>query len=98
MLICRVIGHVWATKKDENMEGLKLMVVQQIDSEGHDVGDCFVAADIVGAGIGEQVLTVSGSTARKVFENKGPIPTDAVIVGIIDTIELEREAKRGARA
>ena len=98
MLICRVICHVWATKKDENMEGLKMMVVQQIDSQGNDVGSCFVAADIVGAGIGEQVLTVSGSTARKVLESRGPVPVDAVIVGIIDTIEVEREARQGSRS
>ena len=63
MIICRVIGHVWATKKEPRLEGLKLMVVQE---EGNQ-RKTHVAADVVGAGVGEQVLVVSGSTARSVF-------------------------------
>ena len=77
MLICKVVGHVWATKKEEGLEGLKLMVVQEID------------------GIGEQVLTVSGSTARKAF-GRDTVPVDAAIVAIIDTVEVNREAARGS--
>ena len=67
MLICKVIGHVWATKKEEGLEGLKLMVVQEIDGNGRKKGSTFVAADVVGAGIGEQVLTVSGKYGTKGF-------------------------------
>ena len=93
MKICRVIGHVWSTKKEERLEGLKLMVVQEED--GPSKKKTYVAADVVGAGIGEQVLVVSGSTARSVFGNK--VPTDMTIVGIIDTIEMERAAKEKAR-
>ena len=55
----------------------------------------FVAADVVGAGIGEQVLTVSGSTARKAF-GRDTVPVDAAIVAIIDTVEVNREAARGS--
>ncbi|MCR4672142.1 MAG: EutN/CcmL family microcompartment protein [Lachnospiraceae bacterium] len=95
MLICKVTGHIWATKKEENLEGLKLMVVQQVDSAGNPLGDPFVAADVVGAGIGEEVITVSGSTARRVFKGE-TAPVDAVIVGIIDSIEVEREAEKAA--
>ena len=58
-------------------------------------GNTFVAADVVGAGIGEQVLTVSGSTARKAF-GKDTVPVDAAIVAIIDTVEVNREAARGS--
>lgn len=93
MLICKVIGHVWATKKEENMNGLKLMVVQEIDRDEKPVGNSFVAADIVGAGVGEQVITVSGSTARKAF-GSDDIPADAAIVAIIDTLEVNREASK----
>ena len=49
MLICKVVGHVWATKKEEGLEGLKLMVVQEIDGTGRKKGNTFVAADVVGA-------------------------------------------------
>ena len=58
-------------------------------------GNTFVAADVVGAGIGEQVLTVSGSTARKAF-GRDTVPVDAAIVAIIDTVEVNREAARGS--
>lgn len=89
MLICKVVGNVWATKKEDSLNGLKLMVVKQIDYYSKNEGSPFVAADIVGAGIGEQVLVVSGSTARKIFHRK-EVFVDAVIVGIIDTLEVEQ--------
>jgi len=89
MIICKVVGHVWATKKEERLNGLKLMVVQE-DSPDKKKRDIFVAADTVGAGIGEQVLVVSGSTARKAF-GREDVPADMAIVGIIDTLEVNRE-------
>jgi len=87
MIICTVVGNVWATKKEESLNGLKLMIVRQ-----EDFGDRreppFVAVDIVGAGVGEQVLVVSGSSARKSL-GEDNVPIDAVIVGIIDSMEIE---------
>ena len=88
MVICKVIGHVWATKKDPNLEGLKLMVVREEEAIDRKP-KTYVAADIVGAGVGEQVLVVSGSTARRAF-GRDDIPADMAIVGIIDTLEIER--------
>ena len=89
MIICKVVGHVWATKKEERLNGLKLMVVQE-DSPDKKKRDIFVAADTVGAGIVEQVLVVSGSTARKAF-GREDVPADMAIVGIIDSLEVNRE-------
>lgn len=89
MIICKVIGHVWSTKKDPQLEGLKLMVVR--DSHNGQ-NSTYVAADIVGAGVGEDVLVVSGSTARKAF-GRDDIPADMAIVGIIDTVEMKRSAE-----
>ena len=89
MIICKVIGHVWATKKEPNLEGLKLMVVQEDEPK---TDKTYVAADVVGAGIGERVIVVSGSTARKAFGND-EIPADMAIVGIIDSVEINRKAK-----
>lgn len=86
MIICKVIGHVWATKKEERLEGLKLMVVREL--MGKNTGKVYVAADAVCAGIGEQVLVVEGSTAMRAFGN-GDVPTDKTIVGIIDSLEIE---------
>ena len=93
MVICKVVGHVWATKKEENLEGLKLMVVQEDPAYGGCETTTSVAADAVGAGIGEQVLVVSGSTARKVF-GSDDVPADMAIVGIIDTLEIQRSSGR----
>ena len=81
MIICRVVGHVWATKKEPCLEGLMLMLVKE---EGR--APVHVAADVVGAGIGEQVLVVSGSTARKAF-GREDVPMDMAIVGIVDSME-----------
>ena len=91
MIICRVVGHVWATKKEERLDGLKLMVVQEEETSSRSK-KTYVAVDVVGAGIGEQVLVVSGSTARGVFGEKG-VPADMAIVGIIDNLEMNRSAK-----
>lgn len=90
MIICKVVGHVWATKKEERLEGLKLMVVQE--EGGPAKKKTYVAADAVGAGIGERVLVVSGSTARNVF-GRDNVPADMAIVGIIDSLELDRSAQ-----
>lgn len=81
MIICRVVGHVWATKKEPGLEGLKLMLVKE-----ESRAPVHVAADVVGAGIGEQVLVVSGSTARKAF-GREDVPMDMAIVGIVDSME-----------
>lgn len=87
MLVCNVVGHLWATKKEKALEGKKLMIVEQTNRFGEsEQKGCFVAADVVGAGIGEKVLVVNGSTARKAL-GSDDIPVDAVIVGIIDAID-----------
>lgn len=88
MIICKVIGNVWATKKEDSLNGLKLMIVKQI-GDGSDIKEAFVAGDVVGAGIGEDVLVVSGSTARKAFGGN-EISIDAAIVGIIDSIDVDK--------
>lgn len=88
MLICRVIGHVWATKKEESLNGQKLMVVKE-ECTTEKNGSTFVAADSVGAGIGEQVLVVTGSTARRAL-GADSLPVDSAIVGIIDEIEVSQ--------
>src|SRR5258708_1671927 len=90
MLIGRVVGTCVATRKDEKLEGMKLLVVQQTDSLGKESGPTVVAVDSVGAGVGEVVLFASGSSARQtqLTQNK---PVDAVIMAIVDTLELSGE-------
>lgn len=92
MIICQVIGHVWATKKEASLAGMKLMVVKEVETDVKG-GATFVAADVVGAGIGERVLVVSGSTARRAF-GKDDLAVDCAIVGIIDSLEVDRELEK----
>ena len=64
MLMAKVVGSVVSTQKDESLVGKKLMIIQPINSEQQDIRFQQVAADTVGAGIGDYVLLTSGSSAR----------------------------------
>lgn len=89
MDVCKVKGNIVSTNKCEKLMGLKLMLVRQFNLEKQkEEGIPFVAIDTVGAGEGEVVLVVKGSSARQtqITENK---PVDSSIVGIIDLIEVE---------
>jgi ethanolamine utilization protein EutN len=83
MQLARVIGDVVATRKEPAFEGVKLLVIQPLTSEGEDVGRPLVAVDGVGAGVGERVFFVRGKEASFPFYPT-EVPADAGIVGIID--------------
>ena len=86
MQLARVIGTVVATRKDARLEGFKLLVARLQSPEGADEGGYLVAVDTVGAGVGERVLIVQGSSARMARAGQDK-PIDAAIVGIVDTVE-----------
>lgn len=88
MLTARVVGNVWATRKEPSLNGLKLLIVEPYDPNTGAKSKAIVAADVVGAGIGELVIVVSGSAARKIM-GRDDIAVDATIVGIIDELEVE---------
>jgi microcompartment protein CcmK/EutM len=90
MLIARVIGTTVSTVKDEKLTGRKLLVVRQTDEKGAPVGKPFVAVDTVDAGVGELVLTCAGSSARQTSITKDT-PVDAVIMSVIDSLEVDGE-------
>jgi ethanolamine utilization protein EutN len=81
--VARVIGDVVATRKDQNLSGLKLLVLQPVDTNRQPNGRTLVAADAAGAGTGEYVFFVRGREAAFPFY---PVeaPVDAAIVGIVD--------------
>lgn len=83
MQVARVIGDVVATRKDQNLSGLKLLVLQPVDTNRQPNGRTLVAADAAGAGTGEYVFFVRGREAAFPFY---PVeaPVDAAIVGIVD--------------
>ncbi len=86
MFLARVIGTVVASRKEEELEGLKLLVLKQCDLDGKPQGSMLVAADAVGAGVGEVVLYASGLSARQTALTKDR-PVDAVVMAIVDTVE-----------
>ena len=89
MQLARVIGDVVATRKDENLSGITLLVVQPLTPERQPAGRPLVAVDSVGAGVGEEVFFVRGKEASFPFHPIEP-PVDASIVGIIDHWDVER--------
>ena len=90
MILCRVIGTVVATRKDESMTGNKLMVTQPIDLDKKPIGEAHIAVDTVGAGIGELVITTHGTASRNAA-NKKDSAIDSAIVGIVDNIDVYRD-------
>jgi microcompartment protein CcmK/EutM len=88
MKVARVIGTVVSSVKDENLSGLKLLIVAFCDLYGQeDLRQQLVAVDAVGAGLDEVVLIATGSSARQTEKTKGK-PVDAVIMGIVDSLEV----------
>jgi ethanolamine utilization protein EutN len=87
MQIARVIGDVVATRKDEALVGIALLLVQPLTPDRQPVGRPLVAVDAVGAGVGEDVFFVRGKEASFPFYPAEP-PVDAGIVGIVDRWDI----------
>lgn len=85
-----VTGTLVASRKEELMEGLPLLIVRQLAEDGTPAGGYVVAVDSVGAGVGEVVLYASGSSARQTSVTKDK-PCDAVIMAIVDQWDLDGE-------
>ena len=88
MILAKVLGTVVSTHKEESLEGLKLLILGQVNTTCELTGGTVVAADAVGAGVGELVLYCTGSSARqtKMTDKR---PCDAVVMAIVDSWEIE---------
>jgi ethanolamine utilization protein EutN len=93
MILAKVVGTVVATRKDERLEGRKLLVCRPVTPQGEPDGGHLVAVDTVGAGFHETVLLVSGSSARMAGGFKDS-PIDTAIVGIVDTVRTDADEPR----
>jgi ethanolamine utilization protein EutN len=87
MLLARIVGTVVATRKDERLHGRKLLIARLVDEQGQDQKGHVIAIDTVGAGFGEVVLIVQGSSAR-MAEGLKDAPVDAAVVGIVDSVDV----------
>lgn len=91
MRVAKVIGNIWATRKDEKLAGFKLLLLQPINIvNGAKEGIPIVGADMIGAGVGETVIVVSGSSARSAAGDM-QVPVDAMVVGIVDGKDIDAE-------
>ncbi|TQR08740.1 EutN/CcmL family microcompartment protein [Psychrobacillus soli] len=83
MILGKVVGNTWATRKEDGLNGLKFLIVQPININGkRDEAKSIIAVDRIGAGVNDIVLITQGSPASIIGERK--VPIDAVIIGIID--------------
>jgi microcompartment protein CcmK/EutM len=87
MQLARVIGDVVITRKDQNLAGVTLLVLQPIAADGTAAGRTLVAVDSAGAGVGETVFFVRGKEASFPFYPV-EVPADAGVVGIVDHWDL----------
>ncbi|MCA9784352.1 MAG: EutN/CcmL family microcompartment protein [Calditrichaeota bacterium] len=87
MQLGKVIGTLWATRKDPKLTGLKFLIVRHLDFDYSEKSGFSVAVDSVGAGVGEVVLCASGSSARLTQATEGR-PVDTVIMAIVDRVDL----------
>ncbi|MGT2933993.1 EutN/CcmL family microcompartment protein [Streptococcus catagoni] len=90
MFVGNVKGSLWATRKDEKLNGLKFLVVERQLNEHQTDSALVIAADCIGAGEGDQVLVTTGSAAR-INLGKDNIPVDMLIVGIIDKVDYQND-------
>ena len=96
MILAKVEGSIVSTKKNPKMTGAKLLLVRPVvldkadAAEFRDGATTLVATDALGAGEGELVLVVQGSSARLAAEDKDT-PVDAVVVGLVDTVDLNKK-------
>ena len=88
MNLAKVLGTVVSTRKEESLAGLKFLLLGQVDPQRKLTGATVVAADVVGAGVGEMVLYATGSSARQTTLTDRR-PCDAVVMAIVDSWEIE---------
>ena len=89
MLLAKVVGNVWSTKKKDEISALRLLVIQPLGKNLKPDGNVQVAADEIGAGFGDLVIVTQGSPAMRAFNKEKLIPIDAAVVGLVDNLELD---------
>ena len=90
MKIAKVVGVSVCTVKEPRLENSKMLLVSNADQTGTVTGEPYIALDVVGAGPDELVVVVEGSSARVAAWDENS-PVDAVIVGILNSLQFEGE-------
>jgi ethanolamine utilization protein EutN len=90
LFLGKVVGTVWSTKKTDNLENLRFLVINPINLKHKPFSDIVIAADILGAGVGETVICAYGHAARQAIcpSNPTKLSIEAAVVGIVDRMDL----------
>ncbi len=89
MFIARVVGDVVATHRHGELGGRKLLLVRRLSTLGQEEGAEVVALDVIGVGVGERVLVVQEGGAARTLSRSARIPAQAVVVGVVERVDLE---------
>jgi len=86
-----VAGSVWSTKKTDNLKNLRFLIIHPINLKKAPLTDVVIAADILGAGVGETVICAYGHAARQAIfpQNPGQLSIEAAVVGIVDRMDVD---------
>ena len=98
MHLATVVGTLWSTRKDDSLTGLRFLVVQPHNADGSLAKSTMIAADNVGAGIGECVLVVHGRAARYLIGRGHDVGMQTAVAGIVDKVELHGDRTLGITA
>lgn len=93
MLVGTVIGRVWSTRKEETLCGLRLLLVRPWRSDEADSAEAIVAADPIGADIGEKVLIVFGRAARHAIGRGHDVGFQTAVVGVVDGLDVPLQGR-----
>lgn len=93
MFLGKVVGTVWSTKKTDNLENLRFLIINPINLKHKPFSDIVIAADVLGAGVGETVICAYGHAARQAIcpVNPSKLSIEAAVVGIVDRMDIPGE-------
>ncbi len=93
MFLGKVVGSVWSTKKTDNLTNLRFLLIHPINLKKAPLTDVVVAADVLGAGVGETVICAYGHAARQAIypEDPSSLSLEAAVVGIVDRMDVDED-------
>ncbi len=89
MILCKVLGSVYSTKKNRDFKGYKIMLVREITPSGSFKGKPFLAIDATDSGKGDTVLVIKDGGSLQIITKSKDIPENAIIAGVVDQVNLE---------
>lgn len=93
MFLGKVVGSVWSTKKTDNLQNLRFLIIHPVNLKKAPSTDVVIVADVLGAGVGETVICAYGHAARQAIEPHNPseLSIEAAVVGIVDRMDVDEE-------